>query len=41
MSDQLTTDKALNQERLHKAEQAADKRLAEVGNQYLQPKNNP
>ncbi|MGZ8934582.1 MAG: DEAD/DEAH box helicase [Methylobacter sp.] len=40
VTGQVATDKALNQELLQKAERAADKRLAEVSNQYLQPENN-
>lgn len=40
ITGQVKTDKALNQELLQKAETAADKRLAEVSNQYLQPENN-
>ena len=39
LTGQVTTDKARNQDTLSKAEQAADKRLAAVSNQYLQPEN--
>lgn len=40
LTGQVTTDKMLNQELLQKAELAAEKRLGEVSNQYLQPENN-
>jgi ERCC4-related helicase len=40
VSGQAITNKPLNLELLQKAETAADKRLAEVSNQYLQPENN-
>jgi superfamily II DNA or RNA helicase len=40
VTGQAITDKVLNLELLQKAETAADKRLAEVSNQYLQPENN-
>jgi hypothetical protein len=39
VTGQIATDKERNPELLKKAEQAADKRLAQVSNQYLQPEN--
>ena len=39
ITGQVNIDKERNSELLKKAEQAADKRLAQVSNQYLQPEN--
>ena len=40
VTGQIILDNAVNKELMQKAELAADKRLAEVSNQYLQPENN-
>jgi ERCC4-related helicase len=40
VTGQITLDNTVNKELMQKAELAADKRLAEVSNQYLQPENN-
>ena len=39
VTGQVSIDKEHNPDLLKKAEQAADKRLAQVSNQYLQPEN--
>lgn len=39
ITGQISLDKERNPELLKKAEQAADKRLAQISNQYLQPEN--